>query len=374
MKIGRKAKHVMSGGGERDAMMAALIRSHRAEIVARVRTSIAARCAPRPVPADPTAGVPLFLDQLVERMSDEAAASGELATAAARHGRYMLERGFSVAQVVRQYGDVCEVVTELARERSLPIPTGEFLTLNRCLDTAIAEAVCEYERQRDRTVSRAETERLGCLAHELRNKLNGAMMSFDTLKRSGSTLDGGTGAVLGRSLCGLRELIDRALTQVRLDSGVAHRERVRLRKLVDEMEALASLEAAKREVTLSVSCADKAAEVEVDRHLLGSAVSNIVHNALKFTRPHGRVAIAARVAEGRVLIDVEDECGGLPGAAIAALFRAFEQRSTDRSGLGLGLVITRRGVEANGGVVRVQNRPGSGCTFTVDLPLARAQA
>jgi signal transduction histidine kinase len=71
-----------------------------------------------------------------------------------------------------------------------------------------------------------------------------------------------------------------------------------------------------------------------------------------------------------VLIDVEDRCGGLPDGKLDNLFRPFEQRGVERTGLGLGLPISRRGVEANGGTLRVHDLPGTGCVFTIDLPLA----
>jgi hypothetical protein len=69
-----------------------------------------------------------------------------------------------------------------------------------------------------------------------------------------------------------------------------------------------------------------------------------------------------------VQIDVADECGGLPTGKCEELAAACEQRGADRSGLGLGLFITRKAVEASGGVLRVRDVPGTGCVFTIDLP------
>ena len=71
---------------------------------------------------------------------------------------------------------------------------------------------------------------------------------------------------------------------------------------------------------------------------------------------------------------MEDECGGLPPGKAEDLFRPFEQRGADKTGLGLGLSISMKGVRANGGEIRVRNLPGKGCTFTVDLPRAAPQA
>jgi signal transduction histidine kinase len=69
------------------------------------------------------------------------------------------------------------------------------------------------------------------------------------------------------------------------------------------------------------------------------------------------------------LIEVADECGGLPPGKADELFRRFEQRGFDRTGLGLGLWISRRSVEADDGEIRVRDVPPVGCVFTIDLPL-----
>jgi len=75
-----------------------------------------------------------------------------------------------------------------------------------------------------------------------------------------------------------------------------------------------------------------------------------------------------------VLIEVQDECGGLPSGDVNELFRSFEQRSADRSGMDLGLAFSRWGAEANDGRIYARNLPGRGCVFTVDLPRGPVQA
>jgi hypothetical protein len=69
-----------------------------------------------------------------------------------------------------------------------------------------------------------------------------------------------------------------------------------------------------------------------------------------------------------VLIEVEDECGGLPEGKVESMFQSFEQLDQDRTGLGLGLSISRRAIEACGGTLTVRDVPGIGCVFTIDLP------
>jgi signal transduction histidine kinase len=113
----------------------------------------------------------------------------------------------------------------------------------------------------------------------------------------------------------------------------------------------------------------RAIDVDADPQILAGAIANLLQNALKFTHVGGQVILRTSVNGGRVEIAIEDECGGLPPGKAEALFDAFEQRSSDRSGLGLGLFISRKGIEASNGLIRVADAPGRGCVFTIDLPL-----
>jgi signal transduction histidine kinase len=98
-------------------------------------------------------------------------------------------------------------------------------------------------------------------------------------------------------------------------------------------------------------------------------VGNLVQNAFKFTRAHTRVTLGVSVTPDRVLIEVQDECGGLPGETEEKeLVASFAQLGADRTGLGIGLTFSRWGAEANGGRLYAHNFPGVGCVFTVDLP------
>ena len=211
-------------------------------------------------------------------------------------------------------------------------------------------------------------ERLGSLAHELRNLLNTAMLAFQVIKSGQVALTGATGAVLDRSLIGLRNVIDRSLADVRLTAGLpVRREPIAIDEFLEDMRVAAAMDAGRRELLFTISV-EKELMVEADRQMLSSAVANLLQNAFKFTRPNSRVSLTARAAAEHVVIEVQDECGGLPPGSTEELFRPFEQRSGDHTGLGLGLSISRRGVEANGGTLQVRDLPGTGCVFTIDLP------
>jgi signal transduction histidine kinase len=212
------------------------------------------------------------------------------------------------------------------------------------------------------------------LAHEMRNLINSASLAFSALTSGSVGVGGSTAAVVERSLSGLRRLVDRSLTEVRLEAGIQNRERVPLGDFLEEVRLSAILEANARSIQFTVAAVDCGVVVEVDKQTLASVLANLLMNAFKFSRPGGTVTLATRVVHERVMIEVADECGGLPPGKAEDLFRAFEQRGADRTGVGLGLAICRRGVEANGGRLCVRDKPGRGCVFTVNLPAQHAAA
>ena len=139
-------------------------------------------------------------------------------------------------------------------------------------------------------------------------------------------------------------------------------------EFMEEMQISGAVHAEGYGLRFTVQPVDRKLIVDGDRQLLASAVSNLLQNAFKFTRANGHVTLSTRISETRVLIDVSDECGGLPAGKAQELFRPFVQESSDRSGLGLGLSIARSAAQANAGDVHVRDVPGIGCVFTIDLP------
>ncbi len=357
-------------------MLQEFLISNRAEILDRSRAKLVAREVPTPTESELVTGLPLFLDQLIAILSAGKDARGpghrSISASAALYGGELSRIGLTVGQVVQDYGSLCQSVTELADERGLAITADEFHTFNSCLDDATAQAVTEYERQRDRRVDGVGVAHLGFLAHEMRNLLSTSMLTFEALSRGAVGIQGSTGTLLGRSLRRMRALIDRTLAEVRLGAGTAKPERVSVAELIEEIEIVATIEANDRAIQLSVDAGPRDVAVEGDPQILASVVANLVQNAFKFTRTRGHIAIRAHATDQRVLIEVQDECGGLPPGKAEDLFRPFEKRGVDQTGLGLGLAISMKGAQASGGEIRVRDLPGSGCTFTVDLPIAPA--
>lgn len=353
-------------------MLFEFITVNRDEIIARCRAKVATRSIPPPSEAEINHGVPLFLDQLVEILQS-GGNTVDLDRSAGQHGHDLLLKGFTISQVVHDYGDVCQTITGLAVETNAPISTEDFRTLNRCLDEAIASAVTRWTRESQQSHSdkaaERDNERVGFLVHEMRNLVNTAVVAFEVLKSGHVGVAGSTGAVLQRTLTALRDLIGRSIEEVRSTPSVKNKSLILVPQFIDEIGSAARLEADARGLDLFVSPVPDGLAVEAERQVLAAVVGNLLQNAFKFTRPHSAVTLGVHASADRVLIEVADECGGLPGeVASKELAASFQQRGADRTGLGIGLTFSRWGAEANGGRLYARNLPGTGCVFTVDLP------
>jgi signal transduction histidine kinase len=339
----------------------------RESIIARARAHVAARTTPRPTDAELRFGVPLFLDQFIARLIATTEATSDIGAAASQHGAELLHAGFTIGQVVHDYGDICQAITTIAVEQKLVISAEEFRALNMCLDVAIAEAVTKYSQQRESAIVGQGIEHLGFLAHELRNLLNTATLAVEAVRSGQVGISGSTGRLLDKSLDAMRDLVSRSLAEVRLEVGPPRQDLIVVTDFLEEIEIAATSLARKRDLELSIAPADPRITVVGDAQIISSVVTNLVQNACKFTRRHGHIRVSTRVTEARVIIDVADECGGLPRGATEGLFRPYEQRGEDRSGVGLGLAISLKGARAVGGDIAVRDVPGVGCVFSVDL-------
>ena len=349
------------------------ITANKNEIISLARAKIMARKWPAVASQELEHGLPLFLSQLAETLrpksSSEPFSGSAIGTSAGKHGGEALAQNFTVAQVVHDYGDLCQAITEAAVVKQVAIRSEDFQTLNACLDNAIAGAVTEFSRQREQGLGDGEAERLGYLTHELRNLLSTAMLSFAAVKSGRVAPGGSTGAITERSLMGMRDLLDTTISEVRLSAGTHEAKRISVARFLDDMEGAASLQAAQREIGLSFAPPPSIdVMIRADPQLLSSAFFNLLQNAFKYSIPHGSVAVRAVCGEGLVSIEVEDECGGLPEGNAEAFFTPFgARRGKDRTGLGLGLNISRKAVKAFGGEIHVRNLPGKGCIFTIAI-------
>jgi hypothetical protein len=176
-------------------MLADFIETHRDELINRCRAKVAARSALPLSEARIDRGVSLFLDQLVDELHMRSA-TAEISDSATRHGHDLFLRGCTISEVVHDYGDVCQAVTDLAVELGMPISADDFRTLNGRLDDAIGAAVTEYAHEQG-------APRAG-ESHHLWNLINIAITAFEVLQTGNVAVAGRTAAVVQRNLMTIR--------------------------------------------------------------------------------------------------------------------------------------------------------------------------
>ena len=215
-------------------MLHEFLAAHRTALLEKSAVMSALQSARTEPQSDSCGRISIFLDQQIDILQLEEGAAAvsskagntgkprlhvptpELARSAASHGRELRSLGFTIEEVVRNYGGMCQAITTLAIDLDAGIMVAEFRTLNRCLDEGIAQAVVPYtspELGRDgrtRTGSPKDDVLLDALA-AMFHHVETATAAIRVVRTGRVGLEGATGAVLDRSLKSLSMLIESAI-------------------------------------------------------------------------------------------------------------------------------------------------------------------
>jgi signal transduction histidine kinase len=347
----------------------------RTEVVERWKLAVRGTLAPDAMPhTELVDHIPQFVDEIIAALRKDAgldagAPSPEQGATAAGHGAQRLRLGFSLDSVVREYGALRDAIIAEGSAGPEPLTLREVQVLFDGIVKGIAHAVSAYARQRDAELQRQANEHFAFIAHELRNPLSNASLAFQVLKSAGALPnEPHSVAALERGLARASELIEQTLEIARVGSGVElQRTWTTLADLIEDAELGADAEAKARGVELRISV-EHDERMHVDVRLVRSALSNLIRNAIKYTAPCTVVHVRGRALNGRVVMEVEDACGGVDPVRVEAAFAPFVRLNREEKGFGLGLAIAKQAADAHGGSIRVQNMPGAGCIFVIELP------
>lgn len=213
------------------------------------------------------------------------------------------------------------------------------------------------------------------VSHELKTPVGAISLLVETLESAADDPQAVRHftAQLDTEVVRLRGLVQDIIELSRLQEGNAltTTELVDVDAVVAESVARMDVEAANRGVKI-VSGGQPGLTVYGDRRMLATAIRNLLDNAVRYTRPHGRVSVATSLADGQVLISVVDQGEGIDAAQRERIFERFYRgdaaRDRNSGGSGIGLAIVKHVVQDHGGRIKLWSKVGQGSTFTICLP------
>jgi two-component system phosphate regulon sensor histidine kinase PhoR len=227
-----------------------------------------------------------------------------------------------------------------------------------------------------RNLQTTRRELIGNISHEFRTPLAGIKAMVETLHGGAADDKKAARDFLTRidsEVDRLTHMVAELTELSRIETGKAElrREPVNLNQLVGEVIAQLSPQAERQKLAVEQKLGAGLPAVPADKDRVRQVISNLVHNAIKFTRSGGRIMVTTRVLEGSVVVDIADTGIGIAKEDLPRVFERFYKGDKARAGegAGMGLAIAKHVVEAHGGNIWVESEEGKGSTFSFSLPL-----
>lgn len=219
------------------------------------------------------------------------------------------------------------------------------------------------------------------VSHELRTPLASLKALTETLQQGALTDPPAAQRFLSQmddEIDNLTQMVQELLELSRIESGKVPLQKKEITPfaLIDPAVKRMTLQAQRSSLELLNASPETLPEIAVDSSRLQQVLVNLIHNAIKFTPPGGRIEVSAHAEEKFVIFSVQDSGIGIPPDDLARIFERFYKadRARTSGGTGLGLSICRHLVEAHGGKIWAESRPGEGSTFFFSIPIAKNNA
>jgi two-component system phosphate regulon sensor histidine kinase PhoR len=227
-------------------------------------------------------------------------------------------------------------------------------------------------------IRRLETVRrdfVSNLSHELRTPLASLKALAETLQEG--ALDDPPAAhrfvdQIQTEVDALTQMANELLELSKIESGRFSLDRspIAAADLLHSVAQRMQVQAERANISLRVECAEDLPKVQVDAQRLEQVLINLIHNAVKFTRPGGEVILCAESRPGEIRFSVQDTGIGIPADEVSRIFERFYRVDKSRTGrgTGLGLSIAKHIVEAHGGKIWAESTEGKGSAFAFTIP------
>ena len=226
-----------------------------------------------------------------------------------------------------------------------------------------------------RNLQTMRRELVGNISHEFRTPLAGIKAMVETLRDSAVDDTEATRDFLAKidsEVDRLTHMVTELTELSRVETGKAQLdlEPLNLNSLIDEAIAQLGPQLERKQLSISKELAAELPAVPADKERIRQVLVNLIHNAIKFTLPGGKISLTTMMRDGSVMVDISDTGTGIAKDDLPRIFERFYKADRARSeeGSGMGLAIAKHIIEAHGGKIWVQSEEGKGSTFTFSLP------
>jgi signal transduction histidine kinase len=276
-----------------------------------------------------------------------------------------------------------EFLSELADQSGFPLETARLFSHMRTLNSVLNHLYTDREmvNRRLQEMDRLKSAFISIVTHELRSPLVGIDLSLQVLQRQGlDQLPSQQREPIQDIVKGfdqLKAMIDKLVNFSTFLSkqGELHKEEIdfvaTLREAVEPLEVMAQF----RNIEIEIRLPDELPPVWADKERISEAIYHLVHNAIKFNHPQGRVSISCAADEATVSLSVTDTGIGIDADKLETIWNGFSQAADALrrgvEGLGLGLALVKHIINAHGGKVWADSQAGQGSTFGFRIPIGK---
>ena len=226
-----------------------------------------------------------------------------------------------------------------------------------------------------RKLEKVRSDFISNVSHELRTPLASIKALTETLQEGALEDPPAARRFLSRmevEIDNLTQMVQELLELAKIESG-----RVPLRRkfsqpgdLIDRAAERLQVQAERSGLSINVSYPDDLPDVLADLSRVGEVLINLLHNAIKFTPPGGKISISAYPEKGKVVFLIKDTGVGIEPESLPRIFERFYKidRARSSGGTGLGLSIAKHIIESHGGKIWVESELGNGSSFFFTLP------
>lgn len=318
--------------------------------------------------------IPQFIDEMIGAIARRDAEVREGGPGSpVDHGLERLNAGFDIKEVVIEYNILRDAVHHVVEQADLILSAADWSVVHHIIDDAIAWAVDAFAKEKSAEIQRRRDEHLAFIAHDLRTPLNAISLITDLLACDfGENVEASDSLLtLKRNVERIGELIGRA-TEHEPDASCSEV----MQPVLRELDLWPLVHRLLQEMRPVAESAGVRLINEVPRHLtttgdaslLARALQNLIGNAIKFAAK-GEVLLGAKKVENGVECWVRDNGAGIEADRISQIFdKGVTDEDESLAGSGLGLAIVKQVVEAHGGVITVESKPGHGTAFHFVIP------